>query len=75
MNDYFKINEDTSESALARMEALRLENASLRTQREHMKKSLNMHRITTFILLGIAAVCVLALLVDILNPAIGWVRA
>ena len=75
MNDYFRIGDNTSESFLARTEALRLENASLRTQREQMKKSLKMHRITTFIMLGIVAVCVLALLVDILNPAIGWVRA
>lgn len=70
MNDYFRIGEDTSESSLARTEALRLENASLRTQREQLKKSLKMHRITTFILLGIVAVCVLALLVNVVNPAI-----
>ena len=75
MNEYFKITENTSEGSFAHMEALRLENSSLRTQHEQMKKSLKMHRITTFILLGIVAVCVLALLLVILNPAIGWVHA
>lgn len=72
MNAYFGISPPAPESV---SELLRLENKSLRVQRDHLRKSLKMHRITTFILLGIVAVCVLALLVDVLNPTIGWVRA
>lgn len=72
MNAYFGISPPAPESV---SELLRLENKSLRTQRDQLRKSLKMHRITTFILLGIISICVLALLIDVLNPSIGWIRA
>lgn len=56
-------------------ELLRLEVKSLRVQREHLRKSLKMHRITTLVLLGIVALCAFALVVDILSPTVGWFRA
>ena len=72
MNAYFGISPPAPESV---SELLLLENKSLRTQRDQLRKSLKMHRITTFLLIGIVAICVLALLIDVLNPAIGWIRA
>lgn len=72
MNAYFGISPPAPESV---SELLRLENKSLRIQRDQLRKSLKMHRITTFILLAIITICVFALVVDILNPTIGWVRA
>lgn len=72
MNAYFGISPPAPESV---SELLRLENKSLRIQRDQLRKSLKMHRITTFLLIGIVAICALALLIDVLNPAIGWFRA
>lgn len=72
MNAYFGISPPAPESV---SELLRLENKSLRTQRDQLRKSLRMHRLVTLILLGIVALCALALLIDILSPAVGWFRA
>lgn len=72
MNAYFGISPPAPESV---SELLQLENKSLRIQREHLQKSLRMHRLVTLILLSIVALCVLALLVDILSPTVGWFRA
>ncbi len=72
MNAYFGISPPAPESV---SELLRLENKSLRIQRDHLRKSLKMHRITTLVLLGIVALCVLALLIDPLSPTLGWFRA
>ena len=72
MNAYFGISPPAPESV---SELLRLENKSLRVQREHLRKSLKMHRITTLVLLGIVALCAFALVVDILSPTVGWFRA
>ena len=55
-------------------EKLRAENASLRAQFAQQQKSLRMHRLVTLILLGILLLCALALVVDALIPAIGWIR-
>lgn len=72
MNAYFGISPPAPESV---SELLRLENKSLRTQRDQLRKSLKMHRITTLVLLGIVALCAFALVVDILSPNLGWFRA
>ena len=72
MNAYFGISPPAPESV---SELLRLENKSLRTQRDQLRKSLKMHRITTLALLGIVALCAFALVVDILSPTLGWFRA
>ena len=72
MNAYFGISPPAPESV---SELLRLEVKSLRVQREQLRKSLKMHRITTLVLLGIVALCTFALVVDILSPTVGWFRA
>ena len=72
MNAYFGISPPAPESV---SDLLRLENKSLRTQRDQLRKSLKMHRITTLVLLGIVALCAFALVVDILSPTLGWFRA
>lgn len=72
LNAYFGISPPAPESV---SELLQLENKSLRIQRDQLRKSLKMHRITTFLLIGIVAICVLALLIDALDPSIGWFRA
>ena len=72
MNAYFGISPPAPESV---SDLLRLENKSLRIQCDQHRKSLKMHRITTLVLLGIVALCVFALVVDILSPTLGWFRA
>ena len=72
MNAYFGISPPAPESV---SDLLRLENKSLRIQREHLQKSLRMHRLVTLILLSIVALCAFALVVDILSPPLGWFRA
>lgn len=39
------------------------------------KRSLHMHRLVTMFLLGIVALAVIALLIDVLDPSVGWIRA
>ena len=72
MNAYFGISPPAPESV---SELLRLENKSLRIQRDQLRKSLRMHRLVTLILLSIVALCVLSLLIDLLSPTLGWFRA
>lgn len=72
MNAYFGISPPAPESG---SELLRLENKSLRIQRDQLRKSLRMHRLVTLILLSIVALCVLSLLIDLLSPTLGWFRA
>lgn len=86
MDDYFEIprpvsNSDTealrAENAQLQNEneALRAENTALHTQITQHLRSIRMHRIVTLILLAILSLCALALLVDVMNPNVGWVRA
>ncbi len=56
-------------------EKLLAESAAIRAQLAQQQKSLHMHRLVTLILLGILLLCALALVVDVLSPSIGWVRA
>lgn len=72
MNAYFGISPPAPEPV---SELLRLENKSLRTQRDQLRKSLKMHRITTLVLLSIVTLCAFALVLDILSPTLGWFRA
>lgn len=74
MDDYFGIpHDEPAESSDPEM--LRAENASLRAQLAQHQKSLRMHRLVTLILLGILSLCALALVIDVLSPSIGWIRA
>lgn len=73
MDEHFGVEHDEPvESSDA--EKLRAENAALRAQLAQQQKSLRMHRLVTLILLGILLLCVLALVVDVLSPSIGWIR-
>ena len=73
MDEYFGIPHDEPAES-SDVEKLRAENAALRAQLAQQQKSLRMHRLVTLILLGILLLCVLALLVDVLSPSIGWIR-
>ena len=75
MDEYFGIENADTDKPDAELEALRADNAALRSQLALCQKSLRMHRITTLILLGIVALCAFALVVDILSPTLGWFRA
>lgn len=77
MDEYFGIphDEPAEPAEPPDAERLRAENAALRAQLAQQQKSLRMHRLVTLILLGILLLCVLSLLVDVLIPSIGWIRA
>ena len=77
MDDYFGIphDEPADPDEPPDAEKLRAENAALRAQLSQQQKSLRMHRLVTLILLGILALCALALLADVLIPSVGWIRA
>jgi len=53
---------------------LRAKIESLTTQVDMQKRSLRMHRITTGVLLVLVFLAVVALIVDLLNPNVGWIR-
>ncbi len=77
MDDYFDIQHSesaTDESTAADVERLCSENKALRDQIMQQQKSLRMHRLVTLILLGIVTLCVIALLIDVLIPSVGWLR-
>ena len=74
MDEYFGIPHDEPAEP-ADSEKLLAETAALRVQLAQQQKSLRMHRLVTLILLGILLLCVLSLLVDVLSPSIGWIRA
>lgn len=66
---------------LTKIQTLNAENEALRQGmdrlNEHLatcKKSLKMHRTVTIILLGMLFMVLLALIYDVLNPNVGWIR-
>ena len=77
MDDYFDIPHEAPapDPCEVESERLRTENASLLAQLAQQQRSLRMHRLVTLILLGILALCALALVFDVLTPSIGWFRA
>ena len=77
MDEHFGVEHDEHDEPAESSDAekLRAENAALRAQLAQQQKSLRMHRLVTLILLGILLLCVLSLLVDVLSPSIGWIRA
>ena len=79
MDAYFDIPCEASppdpDAVSAEADKLRIENAALHEQLTQQQKSLRMHRLVTLILLSIVALCVLALVVDVLSPTVGWFRA
>lgn len=75
MDEYFGIENADTDKPDIELEALRADNDAMRSQLALCKKSLRMHRLVTLILLGIVVLCVIALLIDLSSPNIGWVRA
>lgn len=80
LDDYFDIttpSREASEEArqlASEVELLKAKNEGLQHENANLHVSLRMHRFTTGVLLGIVAAAVIALLIDILNPDVGWIR-
>ena len=56
------------------LQAVRLERDHYKREIELYKRSLRTHRIVTLILVSILAVVVISLVIDLLDPHIGWIR-
>ena len=80
LDDYFGIitpSREASEKArqlATEVELLKATNEGLQHENANMRVSLRMHRFTTGVLLCIVAAAVIALLIDALNPYVGWIR-
>lgn len=80
LDDYFDIttpSREASEEArqlASEVELLKAKNAGLQHENANLRVSLRMHRFTTGVLLCIVAAAVIALLIDALNPNVGWIR-
>lgn len=80
LDDYFDIitpSREASEEArqlASEVELLKAKNAGLQHENANLRVSLRMHRFTTGVLLCIVAAAAIALLIDVLNPDVGWVR-
>lgn len=80
LDEYFDIRTGqtaTSEELLRllnEVQQLRAENQALHEKEALYEKSLRMHRFTTGVLLCIVAAAAIALLIDALNPNVGWIR-
>ena len=80
LDDYFDIttpSREASEDArqlATEVELLKAKNEGLRHENANLRVSLRMHRLTTGALLCIVAAAVIALVIDVLNPDVGWIR-
>lgn len=80
LDDYFDIitpSREASEEArqlASEVELLKAKNEGLQHENANLRVSLRMHRFTTGVLLCIVAAAAIALLVDVLNPDVGWIR-
>ena len=83
LDDYFDIQtpsrevSEVSEEArqlASEVELLKAKNEGLQHENANLRVSLRMHRLTTGALLCIVAAAVIALLIDVLNPDVGWIR-
>lgn len=80
LDDYFEIktpSQEASEEArqlTSEVNLLTAKYESLQRENANLHESLRMHRLTTGILLGIVALAVVALVIDVLNPDVGWIR-
>lgn len=80
LDDYFEIktpSQEASEEArqlTSEVNLLTAKYESLQRENANLHESLRMHRLTTGILLGIVALVVVALVIDVLNPDVGWIR-
>lgn len=57
------------------LQAVRLERDHYKREIELYKRSLRTHRIVTIILVSILALVVISLVIDLLDPYVGWIRA
>ena len=83
LDDYFDIQtpsrevSEVSEEArqlASEVELLKAKNEGLQHENANLRVPLRMHRFTTGVLLCIVAAAVIALLIDVLNPDVGWIR-
>lgn len=80
LDDYFDIitpSRKASEEArqlASEVELLKAKNEGFQHENANLRVSLRMHRFTTGVLLCIVAAAVIALLIDVLNPDVGWIR-
>lgn len=80
LDDYFDIitpSREASEEArqlASEVELLKAKNEGLQHENANLRVSLRMHRFTTGVLLCIVAAAAIALLIDVLNPDVGWIR-
>ena len=83
LDDYFDIQtpsrevSEVSEEArqlASEVELLKAKNEGLQHKNANLRVSLRMHRFTTGVLLCIVAAAVIALLIDVFNPDVGWIR-
>lgn len=80
LDDYFGIitpSREASEKArqlATEVELLKAKKEGLQNENANLRVSLRMHRFTTGVLLCIVAAAVIALLIDVLNPDVGWIR-
>ena len=56
------------------LQAVRLERDHYKREIELYKRSLRTHRIVTIILVSILALVVISLVIDLLDPYVGWIR-
>lgn len=54
--------------------ALQANISSMGAHMETLKRSLKMHRLVTIILLSLLSFALVALVIDVLNPNVGWIR-
>ena len=72
VDEYLGIEHPTPSSDA--LQAVRLECDHYKREIELYKRSLRTHRIVTLILVSILAVVVISLVIDLLDPHVGWIR-
>lgn len=72
VDDYLGIEHPAPSSDA--LQAVRLERDHYKREIELYKRSLRTHRIVTLILVSILALVVISLVVDLLDPYVGWIR-
>lgn len=72
VDDYLGIEHPAPSSDA--LQAVRLERDHYKREIELYKRSLRTHRIVTLILVPILALVVISLVVDLLDPCVGWIR-
>lgn len=80
LDDYFGIEtpsqtaSEEARQAAAEVERLKEKIAGLEHDNAELRQTRRIHRIEIGILLGIVAFAVIALVIDVLNPDVGWIR-